>query len=149
MNSRLKYFSISFFTIILGLSGLAIAANKVETNFNIPHISSWLGFGTFALYILFFIIYFARTIIYTKEVAQELKNPIKRNFFPTVSISLILLSIVFLNSHETLSKYMLLIGMIVHFIFHNIYNVCLDKTSKYRYKTPKIPLGLFQFGSII
>ncbi len=117
MESRLKHFTISFFAIILGLSGLAIATHRVELHFNIPHVSQWIGFSTLLIYSIFFIIYFIKLIKYPKEVAAELKHPIKMNFFPTLSISLILLSIVFLKSYVDLSKYLLLVGMIVHLFF--------------------------------
>ncbi len=117
MESRLKYFSISFFAIILGFSGLVIATHKVELNYNIPHISNYLGFGTLAIYVLLLLVYSSKLMKYRAEVKEELRHPIKMNFFPTLSISLILLSIVFLGSHPVLSKYMLLVGMIAHLFF--------------------------------
>ena len=117
MKNRLKYFTISFFSIILGLSGLSIATHRAETLFNLPHIHNWLGLFTAVIYALFLVIYLVKWIKYPEEVSAELNHPVKRSFFATISVSLIMLSIIFLESSPQISKYLLFIGMLAHLFF--------------------------------
>lgn len=117
MESRLKYFPISFFAMILGLSGLVIATHKLELAYNLAHISNYLGFVVLGVYVILLLVYLSKFLKYPELVRAELNHPVKMNFFPTLSISLILLSIVFFGSFPIVSKYMLLVGMSVHLFF--------------------------------
>jgi len=114
---QIKNFPVSFFSIIMGLSGLTIVLQKAVDIFNIPKIVP--------LYVLYFsvIIFFVITIFYLlkillsrHEVITEFNNPVKINFFPTFSISLLLLSIAFLPVNIKASGYLWYSGMILHFI---------------------------------
>lgn len=117
MESRLKHFPISYFAVILGFSGLTIATIRAEHIFDIHGVSLVFGYATAGLYFFFLVIYLAKLIKFPKDVLHELHHPIKISFFPTISISLILLSIIFLGSQKELSKYLLLTGMPMHLFF--------------------------------
>jgi len=90
---RLPYLPISFFTSVMGLAGLAIAWDRAQTAFALSLdlatpilVLSGLVFATlFALYLI-------KIQRWRATVAAELAHPITINFFPAVSISLLLLA---------------------------------------------------------
>ncbi len=115
---RIKYFPISFFSMILGLAGFTIAFQKAEQVLKIPlHLSSILLIITLFSFCLISIIYFIKLIKFTDDVKKEFNNPIKLSFFPTFSISLLLLSIAFLSVNPVISKFFWIFGTVIHFIF--------------------------------
>jgi tellurite resistance protein len=93
-TSRLQNFPISFFAMIMGLSGLTIAWEKTQQVFNLELMMdrALIPFTT-ALFIGLTALYAAKTVKYRQSVIKELHHPIKLNFFPAISISMILLSI--------------------------------------------------------
>lgn len=117
-RNRLKYFPIPLFATVMGLAGLSIALIKYD---HIMHVN--LGIGK---YVLFFVsgwflfllsIYGLKLLKYPLEVREEFNNPVRVNFFPAVSISLLLLSIGYLEINPVLSKYLWYIGTCVHALF--------------------------------
>lgn len=117
-NCRIKNFPISFFSIIMGLSGFVIAAQKgIEIySFNKLVVNYFLYF-TFIVFIILTGLYLKKVFSFPMEVKKEFNHPIKVNFFPTFSISLLLLSVAFLGVNLDISKYLWIIGTISHFIF--------------------------------
>lgn len=117
-HSRLQNFPVSWFATVMGLSGFTIAWTRAGQVFNVP---AWIGNGLLALTILSFIvltlIYLAKIIRFGPAVAAELDHPIKLSFFPTFSISLILLSIALLHLSPSLSKGLWTVGTTLHLLF--------------------------------
>ena len=81
-ENRIKYFSISFFAIILGLVGLTLAFQKAE---EILHLSINISMPLLIITIVAFAIvsffYVLKMIKYSEEVKQEFNHPIKLKFF--------------------------------------------------------------------
>jgi tellurite resistance protein len=100
-NCKLKNFPISFFAIPLGLSGLALAWQKIEplifTNLSNYKISIFL-FGlssvVFGIILFFYII---KSLFFTSEVIKEFTDPIKINFFPILAKIMLIFSIILLG----------------------------------------------------
>jgi tellurite resistance protein len=98
-NNRLLNFPISFFSVILGLAGFTIAWQKMENILWGKIIfSSYILFFTSIIFIVISFFYLLKIIKFYDKVWEEFHNPIKLSFFPTFSISLILLAIGFLDS---------------------------------------------------
>ena len=117
-ESKLQYFSISFFAIILGLSGFSIALQKMEQMFGIQFKFSTISlYFTMALFLFFLILKIMKVIKYHQHVLEEFNHPIKLNFFPTISISLILFSVAYFAIDKEISKYLLIVGIITHLFF--------------------------------
>ena len=117
-TSRLRFFPISYFAIIMGLSGFTISWEKSSAAFAIPvMIAHTLLAVTLGLFVVITLLYLNKLIRYRQEVAIELHNPIKLSFFPTVSISLILLSIALLQLAPDLSRVMWMSGTALHLLF--------------------------------
>jgi len=121
--NRLKFFPVMMFAIVMGLSGLTIVYEKAHEIFAIPN---FIGNGLLILDSLIFIIigifYILKLIKYPSEVLKEFNHPVRINFFATVSISFLLISIAFHPVNVSTAYYLFLIGTILqtYFTFRTI-----------------------------
>ncbi len=117
-DCRIKYFPVSFFSMILGMVGFTIAFQKVEQILQAPiHFSLYILILTLVFFVFISIIYLVKIIRFKDDVKNEFNHPVKLSFFPTFSISLLLLSIAFLPINMFISKYLWIFGIIIHFFF--------------------------------
>lgn len=115
---RLAHFPISFFSTVMGMAGFSIAAAKMESIYNLdPGVSQILSIITMTLFLLLLVIYTIKFIKEKESVIKELHHPIKISFFPTVSISLILLSICMLHNYPALARVLWIVGSSLHLVF--------------------------------
>ncbi|MCF7820215.1 MAG: SLAC1 anion channel family protein [Candidatus Pacebacteria bacterium] len=117
-NYRIKNFPISFFAVSMGLTGLVISLQKASVLININKliIINFL-YIDLLIFTILSLIYLNKFVKFKNEVKKEFNNPIKINFFPSFSISLILFSISFLDINLEISKYFWLTGTILHLFF--------------------------------
>ncbi len=117
-NLRIKNFPVSFFSIIMGLAGFTISLQKGVEIINLNKIfGNVFLFLTFLIFIILGFFYILKIIKYPREIKKEFYHPIKINFFPTISIGLLLLSIAFLSVNILASKYLWIIGTSMHLFF--------------------------------
>jgi tellurite resistance protein len=115
-SNRLAFFPINIFGAIMGYCGLTVALNHAHQVLDISE-----GFYIFfaMLTSLFFtlatIAYLIKLIKYPQAVVNEINHPIALNFFPTFSISLLLLSLVFKDLAYDQAKYMWILGALIQF----------------------------------
>ena len=114
---RLEHFPISFFAMIMGLSGLTLAWRKGS---EVMGLSSMIGDGLALFSLVAFatlsIIYLVKIIKYPAAIRGELKHPIKLAFFPAVSISMILLSVCFITLAPGFAYSLWLVGIVLHLV---------------------------------
>jgi tellurite resistance protein len=114
---RLKHFPVAIFAIVMGLTGLAVAWHKAEHVFRLP---VWVSEGPLALAILAFItllgIYLLKVVRHPDAVRAELTHPISLNFFPAISISLILLAVALLHLAPTIAQVLWVLGSGLHLL---------------------------------
>jgi tellurite resistance protein len=116
-SERLRHFPISFFAMIMGLAGLAIAWRKAQQVLQIdPALDSLAGLVASLAFIALAALYLTKWVKFPAAVAEELKHPIKLNFFPTISISLLLLSIIALPYGHGLAKLLWMLGSLLHLL---------------------------------
>lgn len=114
---KLKNFPISFFSVIMGLAGFSIVLQRTENLFDLSQtLSSIFVFAVVILFVLISIVYLLKSFLFKDEVIKELNHPVKINFFPTISISILLLSILFIPIHQYISQFLWIIGTSIHFI---------------------------------
>jgi tellurite resistance protein len=115
---RLRNFPISFFAVILGMTGTTIAFQRAEKILGLPFtISAILLVVTLALFVTIAVFYGIKLIRFPDAVRHEFGHPIKINFFPTISISLLLFSVAFLELNHDISRYLWIIGTMAHAAF--------------------------------
>ncbi len=121
MNSaqnRLANFPISFFSMIMGLAGLTIAWQKAQHVFGVNLlIDPVLLALTSSAFIVLSLIYATKFMTSRNEVINEFKNPVKLHFFPTISISLLLISVAFLKVDHAISLPLWIAGSVIHLMF--------------------------------
>ncbi len=116
--SRLAHFPVAFFAVIMGLAGLTIAWRKAEVVFK-PALSVSclvlpLAIGTFMLVAA---VYALKLLRHPQEVAKELRHPVKLNFFPAMSIGLLLLAVPLLDTDPEAARALWTAGAALHLAF--------------------------------
>lgn len=116
-HSRLADFPVSFFSMIMGLAGLTVAWEKTASmlHFQVPIHYLLLGF-TVIVFLLLTASYILKIFRYPDAVKAELSHPIKLSFFPSISISLLLLSVAFLHISPSISEFLWMTGTIAHLV---------------------------------
>lgn len=117
-EQRLQHFPISIFSTVMGLTGLAIAWQKAHMALGVPAFV-WHSIASFAslLFLGLLAIYAVKLLRFPRAVVAEWKHPVRVNFFPTITICLLLLSIVWLDTVPTVSRALWAAGMVIHLTF--------------------------------
>ncbi|MBU7007937.1 SLAC1 anion channel family protein [Phosphitispora fastidiosa] len=118
MEKGMRYFPVGLFASVMGLCGLSIAYQRYEEVF---HLRLGIGFPLLLLaYVVFIVVtgaYLLKLVKYFPDVVNEFNHPVKANFFPAFSISLLLLSIGTMDYQQTAAHYLWLVGATVHILF--------------------------------
>ena len=94
---RLRHFPASFFAMIMGLAGSTIAWEKAQQVLQVElGVAPWLLAVSLTLFMLVAGVYAAKLVRHPDAVLAELNHPVRLNFVPTASISLLLLSVALL-----------------------------------------------------
>ncbi len=113
---RLAYFPISLFGAIMGYSGLTLGFTKAHEALGISALFyQVLTLLTTLFFILITLTYLAKAFKYPEAVRQDLNDPIALHFFPTFSISLVLLSILYKTSLPEMASVLWHLGAIIQF----------------------------------
>ncbi len=115
MKNKLKYFPITSFAIIMGLSGLTIVLSKFHHMQWLPKYFyvAFLFFSLF-LFLTISVLYGLKAIKHFEEVKTDFSHRIRINFFSAISISILLLSIAFLTFWPFLSLVLWWVGTLLH-----------------------------------
>jgi tellurite resistance protein len=98
VTASLRHMPISFFAIVMGVAGLAIATIKLEEVLAFSHIASLVLTGLAGvIWLAVFVAYMLKLVRYQEAVVAELDHPIRLSFFPTSSIGILLISIALLE----------------------------------------------------
>jgi tellurite resistance protein len=117
-QSRLQYFPVSFFAMVMGMSGLTLAWEKSHEVLHLPaFVSRALLVFTAGLFLVLAGFYLVKLLRCRLAVLKELGHPIKLSFFPTISISMILLGVCTLHIYPTISFGLWAVGSAAHLCF--------------------------------
>jgi tellurite resistance protein len=117
-ESRLRHFPISFFAVVMGLAGLTIAWKRAEVVFHPPFaVSCYLEFVAAAAFVAIAATYLAKLASYPGQVVKEWRHPVKLNFFPTISIGLVLLSIALVERDFAAARWLWIAGSAAQLAF--------------------------------
>jgi tellurite resistance protein len=117
MQDRLEHFPISFFTVVMGLAGLTIAWTQAQVSLTLDWgLTVPMVMLTVAVFLAVTALYAAKLVRHRGAVVAELRNPIKLNFFPAISISLVLLAIASLPISAPVARMLWLVGTTAHLI---------------------------------
>lgn len=117
LSNRLQYLPVSFFAMVMGLTGLTIAWEKASEIYQFNHaIFSTLLVQSVIVFIVLAALYLYKGVKYRDAMMQEWANPVKMHFIPTISISLLLFSVAFLSISAQLSLIVWASGTLLHLI---------------------------------
>ncbi|MFP4333256.1 MAG: SLAC1 anion channel family protein [Campylobacterales bacterium] len=118
VHNRLQHFPITLFAVVMGLSGLAIVFQKASEILHFPHfIGTVIAFIDLLLFLVIVIFYVSKLFSYPTEVRKEFSHPIRINFFAAISISLLLLAVIFSTISPTISSIFFYVGVSIHTFF--------------------------------
>lgn len=112
--SRLAHFPVSFFTTVMGLSGLTLATHKIEAGFGVSGAAQMLFFVSLGVFAVLAATYTCKAVLHPAAVLAEWRHPVRISFFPAASIGLILLGTAALPVHFGLAQTLWAIGAVVH-----------------------------------
>ena len=117
-ESRLAHLPVSLFSTVMGLTGLAIAWQKAQLALGAPAVV-WQTIATLTslLFLGLLSLYGTKMMRFPGAVAAEWKHPVRVNFFPTISICLLLLGIVWLDTVPGVSFGLWAAGTLLHLAF--------------------------------
>lgn len=111
-EARLAHVPVTLFTVVMGLCGFALALRAGETSLGLSHLVSaagnWLSMVVMSAVSL---AYLAKAIRHPAAVAAEWRHPVKLAFFPAMSISLVLMSIIMLAAAPGIARAMWLVAV--------------------------------------
>lgn len=111
----LMHVPVPLFAVVMGITGLGIAWRKAA---HVLHVAAAVGEGILALAGLLFVaiacLYGAKALRFPKAVAHEFGHPVRANFFPAISIGMLLLSIAALPHVHALGVGLWAVGAAVH-----------------------------------
>lgn len=115
MKCSIRFFPLTSFAIVMGLSGLAIVFSKFYHLQWLPKIFfDIMLFATLAIFLAVLFIYALKTIKAFDEVKKDFRHRIRLNFFSAISISFLLMSISFLSFWPFLALVFWWIGLLLH-----------------------------------
>jgi len=115
---RLKHFPVSFFSTVMGTAGLVIAWSQALPVWGVSVDAMRWGVVAVALQLaVLAVVYGVKIMTRLDAVREELRHPVKLNFFPTISISLILVSIAAAPFWPGVAQGVWMVGTILHLAF--------------------------------
>jgi len=121
-GGRLEHVPVTLFGSVMGLLGLAIALQRFDSVVG-AHVGFSLGAGPPLLvlvtgwFLFLTVVYALKWRRHPAAVRAELEHPVRMNFFPAYSISLLLLSIGYLPLAPELSRVLWIAGTVLHLGF--------------------------------
>lgn len=114
---RLAHLPVALFSVVMGMAGLTIAWLKAHHTGGVPvEIGVGLRWLASALYLFLLAMYASKVLRHPEAVKAERAHPVRLNFFPAISIGL-LLSISWAQDAPAVAQWMWGIGAAVHLMF--------------------------------
>ncbi len=114
----LAHLPVSLISTVMGLTGLAIAWQKAHLAFGVSS-AVWIGIAVLAsaVFILLIGLYAVKLVRFPDAVRGEWRHPVRVSFFPTISISLMLLAAVWGETVPSISFVLWAGGALLHLSF--------------------------------
>lgn len=117
-HARLAHVPVSLFASVMGMAGLAIAWTKAHDAAGAPLEVAWmLRWLASGLYVFLLALYAAKLLRHTQAVRADWAHPMRMNFFPAISIGLLLLSIAWAQDAPAAASWMWGIATALHLVF--------------------------------
>jgi tellurite resistance protein len=116
-ESRLRHLPVSFFAMVMGLAGFTLVLQRATRLWQLPKLIGLIALGiTVIAFVVLALLYARKILRHGVDVVTEFRHPLKLAFFPTVSISLILLSVTFLEVNLNVASFLWFIGVPIQLV---------------------------------
>jgi tellurite resistance protein len=106
------------YAIVMGMSGLTITYQKAALWLNFPHIiGEALMYITTIIFVVVSILYISKFAKYKQAVYKEFTHPVRINFFAAISISMLMLAIIYKEAYPAISGIFWYPGAVLQFYF--------------------------------
>jgi len=123
VSNRLQFFPIMMFAISMGLGGITIAWQKAAEMLGTPHyIGQYLLYAETAVFAILSLTYLVKFLRYPGEVIEEWHHPVRINFFAAISITLLMLAIIYKAEYKSAAYGVWAVGTILH-TFLTLYTI--------------------------
>lgn len=114
-GQRLEHFPVAIFSTVMGMAGLALAWSKAHAVLGVPAlVGEGLRGAAAALFGVLLALYGLKALRCPLAVRQEMRHPIRINFIPTVSISMLLLATAYVEAAPALAFWLWATGAALH-----------------------------------
>ena len=115
---KLRHFPVTFFAVVMGLSGLSLATHRLEITLGAAsHVASHgVMFVALGVLLLLAGFYGAKAVFHWPEVLAEWRHPVRVAFFPAISISVILVGTCMYSFDRTASYWLWVFGTLFQFV---------------------------------
>lgn len=115
---RLTHFPVALFSIVMGLAGLALAWIKAHHVSGTPEaIGDLLRLLASGIFLFLLAVYASKLLRRPQAVRADWMHPVKLNFFPAISIGLILLSVAWGRDMPGTAAWIWGLGAALHLAF--------------------------------
>src|SRR5690625_7967901 len=115
-ESSLRYYPLALFSSVMGFAAVTIATRQLELTYKVTHVASGTLLILTTLWFLFNRVVFGyRLIQFPKEVKHQFTRPLQLNFFSAISISFLLMAVLFLPFSTTPAFILWIIGPLMKF----------------------------------
>jgi len=115
-HNRVKFFPIMMYATVMGMSGLTIMYQKASLWLGMNRmIGNGLAAISTALFVVISLIYLSKYIKYAPMVKKEFSHPVRLNFFAAISISMLMLAIIYKEMNVNLAAIFWYAGAGLHF----------------------------------
>jgi len=116
--SRLEYFPVALFSTVMGLAGLTLAWSKAHHLVGAPaEVAAVLRVLASGVYVFLLALYAAKIARHPAAVLAERAHPVRLNFFPAISIGLVLLAMCWAESAPAPAAWLWAAGAALHLAF--------------------------------
>lgn len=130
-NPKLEFFPVSAFTTVMGLTGFAMAVKSAEQQMPFGFtISPALLVFSLLLFLAISVLYLVKFVRFRQAVLNEFNHPVKLQFFPAISISMVLLATALHSQGHAIAVWVWGAGSLLHLLFTLlILNAWLNRSS--------------------
>lgn len=116
-EARLPHVPVTLFTVVMGLCGFTLALRAGEISLGLTHLLSGAAQGlTMAVLAAVSLAYLAKGLRHPADVGAEWRHPVKLAFFPAISISLVLMSVIMLSPAPGIARALWLVAVPVQLV---------------------------------
>ncbi len=112
---KIRFFPLPMFAVVMGFSGLSIVFERASALLGFSPLYAYVFSGLDTLlFAVILALYATKAALYFDEVKRDFLHKIKINFFAAISISFLLISLVWHGIFEPVSFYLFAVGLALH-----------------------------------